>query len=188
MVIKNKTLFQKEYVEAAMRAANFDNSKYKFFKLVYNLFGLLFGMGCVRYLVFQVMGSEDADWFMIIFYGLAAAIFLYIGMIGMDKSNRRRYYNTYSRMVGITFSYEIDADNIIVTDEENDSDTFKWDEVIKWCEDADNIYLFVAAHNCLVINKDSFTEGTAKDLKELATAIMTLRDDDDNSEHNENEE
>ena len=53
MVIKNKTLFQKEYVEAAMHAANFDDNKYKFFKIVYNMFGLLFGMGCVRYLVFQ---------------------------------------------------------------------------------------------------------------------------------------
>ena len=31
MVIKNKTLFQKEYVEAAMHAANFDDDKYKFF-------------------------------------------------------------------------------------------------------------------------------------------------------------
>ena len=48
MVIKNKTLFQKEYVEAAMRAGNFDDNKYKFFKIVYNMFGLLFGMGLVR--------------------------------------------------------------------------------------------------------------------------------------------
>ena len=115
MVIKNKTLFQKEYVEAAMRAGNFDDNKYKFFKIVYNMFGLLFGMGLVRYLVFQAIGSDEADWFMVVFYGCAAAIFLYIGMVGMDRSNKRRYYNTYSRMVGITFTYEIDADGIIVT-------------------------------------------------------------------------
>lgn len=175
MVIKNKTLFQKEYIEAAMRAGNFDNNKYKFFKIVYNMFGLLFGMGFVRYLVFQVMGSEDADWFMVVFYALISAIFLYIGMIGMDRSNRKRYYNTYSKMAGITFTYEIDADNIVVTDEEEDSDTFKWDDVIKWNEDQNNIYLFVAAHNCLVISKGGFIEGTEKDLKELATAIMALR-------------
>ena len=156
MVIKNKTLFQKEYVEAAMHAANFDDNKYKFFKIVYNMFGLLFGMGCVRYLVF-----------------------LYIGMVGMDKSNKRRYHNTYSKMIGITFTYEIDSEDIIVTDEENDSDTFKWDEVIKWAEDKDNIYLFVSAHNCLVINKDGFTEGTAKDLKELAAAVFAVRGEDD---------
>ena len=104
MVIKNKTLFQKEYVEAAMHAANFDDNKYKFFKIVYNMFGLLFGMGCVRYLVFQALGREEADWFMVVFYGLAAAIFLYIGMVGMDKSNKRRYHNTYSKMIGITFT------------------------------------------------------------------------------------
>ena len=77
MVIKNKTLFQKEYVEAAMRAGNFDDNKYKFFKIVYNMFGLLFGMGLVRYLVFQAIGSDEADWFMVVFYGCAAAIFLY---------------------------------------------------------------------------------------------------------------
>lgn len=176
---KNKTLFQKEYVEAAMHAANFDDNKYKFFKIVYNMFGLLFGMGCVRYLVFQALGREEADWFMVVFYGLAAAIFLYIGMVGMDKSNKRRYHNTYSKMIGITFTYEIDSEDIIVTDEENDSDTFKWDEVIKWAEDKDNIYLFVSAHNCLVINKDGFTEGTAKDLKELAAAVFAVRGEDD---------
>ena len=188
MVIKNKTLFQKEYVEAAMRAGNFDDNKYKFFKIVYNMFGLLFGMGLVRYLVFQAIGSDEADWFMVVFYGCAAAIFIYIGMVGMDRSNKRRYYNTYSRMVGITFTYEIDADGIIVTDEEDDSDSFRLDDVIKWNEDKDNIYLFVAAHNCLVINKDSFTEGTQKDLKELATAVMALRDDADAEHEDKNED
>ena len=175
-------------VEAAMRAGNFDDNKYKFFKIVYNMFGLLFGMGLVRYLVFQAIGSDEADWFMVVFYGCAAAIFLYIGMVGMDRSNKRRYYNTYSRMVGITFTYEIDADGIIVTDEEDDSDSFRWDDVIKWNEDKDNIYLFVAAHNCLVINKDSFTEGTQKDLKELVTAVMALRDDADTEQEDKNED
>lgn len=71
MVIKNKTLFQKEYVEAAMHAANFDDNKYKFFKIVYNMFGLLFGMGCVRYLVFQALGREEA--------GLVHGCVLWIG-------------------------------------------------------------------------------------------------------------
>lgn len=33
-------------------------------------------------------------------------------------------------MVGIKFTYEIDAENIIITDEENDSDTFSWNEVV----------------------------------------------------------
>ena len=76
--MKNRTLFKQEYIDAAMRASNFDNNKYKIFKMIYNIFGLLFGMGCIRYLIFQIMGSEEADWFMVIFYACAAAVFLYI--------------------------------------------------------------------------------------------------------------
>ena len=70
--MKNRTLFKQEYIDAAMRASNFDNNKYKIFKMIYNIFGLLFGMGCIRYLIFQIMGSEEADWFMVIFYACAA--------------------------------------------------------------------------------------------------------------------
>ena len=55
--MKNRTLFKQEYIDAAMRASNFDNNKYKIFKMIYNIFGLLFGMGCIRYLIFQIMGS-----------------------------------------------------------------------------------------------------------------------------------
>lgn len=65
--MKNRTLFKQEYIDAAMRASNFDNNKYKIFKMIYNIFGLLFGMGCIRYLIFQIMGSEEADWFMVYF-------------------------------------------------------------------------------------------------------------------------
>ena len=168
--MKNRTLFKQEYIDAAMRASNFDNNKYKIFKMIYNIFGLLFGMGCIRYLIFQIMGSEEADWFMVIFYACAAAVFLYIGMIGMDRSSKRKYHNIYSRMVGITFTYDIDAEYIVVTDEEDDKDTFSWE----------NIYLFVSADDCLVINKEGFVEGTYKDLIELATAVMGLRDDEEN--------
>ena len=160
--MKNRTLFKQEYIDAAMRASNFDNNKYKIFKMIYNIFGLLFGMGCIRYLIFQIMGSEEADWFMVIFYACAAAVFLYI------------------RMVGITFTYDIDAEYIVVTDEEDDKDTFSWDDIIKWNQDTENIYLFVSADDCLVINKEGFVEGTYKDLIELATAVMGLRDDEEN--------
>ena len=160
--MKNRTLFKQEYIDAAMRASNFDNNKYKIFKMIYNIFGLLFGMGCIRYLIFQIMGSEEADWFMVIFYACAAVVFLYIGM------------------VGITFTYDIDAEYIVVTDEEDDKDTFSWDDIIKWNQDTENIYLFVSADDCLVINKEGFVEGTYKDLIELATAVMGLRDDEEN--------
>lgn len=30
--MKNRTLFKQEYIDAAMRASNFDNNKYKIFK------------------------------------------------------------------------------------------------------------------------------------------------------------
>ena len=178
--MKNRTLFKQEYIDAAMRASNFDNNKYKIFKMIYNIFGLLFGMGCIRYLIFRIMGSEEADWFMVIFYACAAAVFLYIGMIGMDRSSKRKYHNIYSRMVGITFTYDIDAEYIVVTDEEDDKDTFSWDDIIKWNQDTENIYLFVSADDCLVINKEGFVEGTYKDLIEHATAVMGLRDDEEN--------
>ena len=56
--MKNRTLFKQEYIAAAMRASNFDNNKYKIFKMIYNIFGLLFGMGCIRYLIFQIMGAR----------------------------------------------------------------------------------------------------------------------------------
>ena len=37
MTIKNETAFTKECMEGAMRASNFDNSRYKTFKLIYNI-------------------------------------------------------------------------------------------------------------------------------------------------------
>ena len=75
--MKNRTLFKQEYIDAAMRASNFDNNKYKIFKMIYNIFGLLFGMGCIRYLIFQIMGSEEADWFMVILCVCCGCIPLY---------------------------------------------------------------------------------------------------------------
>ena len=56
--MKNRTLFKQEYIDAAMRASNFDNNKYKIFKMIYNIFGLLFGMGCIRYLYSRLWGAR----------------------------------------------------------------------------------------------------------------------------------
>ena len=37
----------------------------------------------------------------------------------MDKSNKKKFHNIYGKMVGIKSLYkEIDAENIIITDEE----------------------------------------------------------------------
>lgn len=177
MTIKNETAFTKECMEGAMRASNFDNSRYKSFKLAYNLFGLIFGMMMIREIVLKMTGNEQADTFMIVLFGLVAVVFLYIGMIGMDKSNKKKFHNIYGKMVGIKFSYEIDAENIIITDEENDSDTFSWDDVVKWNQDTDNIYLFVGDDNCLVVSKKGFNAGSADDLRQLADAVIGMRNE-----------
>ena len=162
MTIKNETAFTKECMEGAMRASNFDNSRYKTFKLIYNMFGLIFGMMMIRELVLKMTGNEQADTFMIVLFGLVAVVFLY--------------------MVGIKFTYEIDAENIIITDEENDSDTFSWNEVVKWNQDPDNIYLFVGDDNCLVVGKKGFTQGSADDLRQLADAVIGMRNVTGNSQ------
>uniref|UniRef100_UPI0040255D85 YcxB family protein n=1 Tax=Lachnospira eligens TaxID=39485 RepID=UPI0040255D85 len=177
MTIKNETAFTKECMEGAMRASNFDNSRYKTFKLIYNMFGLIFGMMMIRELVLKMTGNGQADTFMIVLFGLVAVVFLYIGMIGMDKSNKKKFHNIYGKMVGIKFTYEIDAENIIITDEENDSDTFSWNEVVKWNQDPDNIYLFVGDDNCLVVSKKGFTQGSADDLRQLADAVIGMRNE-----------
>ena len=77
MTIKNETAFTKECMEGAMRASNFDNSRYKTFKLIYNMFGLIFGMMMIRELVLKMTGNEQADTFMIVLFGLVAVVFLY---------------------------------------------------------------------------------------------------------------
>ena len=70
MVIKNQTKMKKEHIQAVMRAANFDNDRYKKFKLMYNFFGLLFGMMFVRYLIFEMLGSSERQPVMMVLYGI----------------------------------------------------------------------------------------------------------------------
>ena len=94
--MKNRTLFKQEYIDAAMRASNFDNNKYKIFKMIYNIFGLLFGMGCIRYLIFQIMGSEEADWFMVIFYACAAAVYIYDSAVWFSGGSISVYRNDWN--------------------------------------------------------------------------------------------
>lgn len=180
MVIENKTKITQESILGVMRASNFDNDRYKKFKLIYNLFGLLFGMMLIRSLVQYMLG--DADTFMTVFYAVATAIFLYIGMIGMDKNNRKRFECIYGKMKGITFTYIIDSEEIKVIDEEDDSDQFFWKEIIKWNQDHENFYLFVGHENCLIISKKGFQTGTEEDFRELATAVFGLRSIDEDTE------
>ena len=87
MTIKNETAFTKECMEGAMRASNFDNSRYKTFKLIYNMFGLIFGMMMIRELVLKMTGNEQADTFMIVLY-------LWPGLFLLQASSSRRNKNT----------------------------------------------------------------------------------------------
>ena len=175
MILKNETAFTKECMEGAMRACETGNSRYKTFKLIYRLFGIIFAMMMVREFVMKLMGNAQADTFMIVLFGIVAVVFLYIGIIGMDKSNRRKFHNIYGKMVGVKFSYEINAENIIITDEENDSDTFSWGDVVRWNQDQDNIYLFVGDDNCLVVSRNGFTQGSADNLAQLADSVIDMR-------------
>ena len=181
MVIKNETVITKEMIKAVMRASNFDNNKYKTFKLIYNIFGLIFGMMFVSSLVPLLVGESGIDYFIIIMHGLASAIFLYIGMYGMDKNNYNRFKQIYFNMVGHTFKYEIDSEEIKVTDDDGDSDILLWKEVIKWNEDVENYYVFSTLEEALIISKKGFTECTSKEFKELATAIIMVRKDEENA-------
>ncbi|MDO5402658.1 MAG: YcxB family protein [Eubacteriales bacterium] len=175
MVIKNKTKITDESITGVMRASNFDNDRYKKFKIIYNLFGLLFGMMLVQSLVKHMLGSAEADTFLTVFFAVGTVIFLYIGMAGMDKSNKKRFQNIYNNMKGVTFTYTIDSEDIKVTDEEDDSDMFSWEDIVKWNQDMEYFYLFVNQENCLIIDKKGFISGTEKDLKELATAVFAIR-------------
>lgn len=185
MVIKNETVITKEMIKAVMRASNFDNNKYKTFKMIYNVFGLIFGMMFVSSLVPLLIGEPGVDYFIIVLHACACAIFLYIGMYGMDKNNYNRFKQIYLNMVGHTFKYEIDSEEIKVTDDDGDSDILLWKEVIKWNEDVENYYVFSSPEEALIISKKGFTECTSKDFKELATAIIMVRKDEENASTND---
>lgn len=175
MVIRNQTKMKKEHIKAVMRAANFDNDRYKKFKLMYNMFGLLFGMMFVRYLMFEMLGSSQRQNFWLLLYGGMSAVFLYIGMYGMDRSNYKKYYGIYANMVGITFTYEADSEGVRMTDEEGDSEFFEWSRMLKCAEDLDSFFVYMGLEECLIIDKKGFVEGTDKEFKELLKAIMGLR-------------
>lgn len=179
MIIKNETTIKEENIKAVMHAGNFDNNRYKLFKIIYNSFGLIFGMMMIRMLMPVFLGKGSPEYALIIIYGIACVVFLYIGMYGMDRNNYARFRAVYSKMVGHTFRYEIDSEEIVVSDEE-ETETVSWEDVTKWAEDADNIYLFVSSTEAMIINKEGFTECKSKDLKELAAAIMSVRKEAEN--------
>ena len=183
MVIKNQTKMKKEHIQAVMRAANFDNDRYKKFKLMYNFFGLLFSMMFVRYLIFEMLGSSERQPVMMVLYGIVGAVFLYIGMYGMDKSNYKKYYRIYGNMIGITFTYEADSEGIRMTDEEGDNEFFEWERMLKWAEDLDSFFVYMGLEECLILDKNSFVEGTDINFKELLVAVAGLKKEENGDEY-----
>lgn len=177
MTIRNETVFKQEMIKGAMRAGNFDNSRYKIFKLIYNGFGLLFGIMMVSSLMPVLIGEEGADFTMVVIYGVAAGVLLFIGMYGMDMENNKRFAAIYQKMVGHTFCYEIDSDEIKVVDDDGDTDEILWKDIIKWKEDVENFYLFITPTEALILDKSKFTECNKEDLRQLATAVMALREE-----------
>ena len=169
MVIKNQTKMKKEHIQAVMRAANFDNDRYKKFKLMYNFFGLLFGMMFVRYLIFEMLGSSERQPVMMVLYGIVGAVFLYIGI--------------YGNMIGITFTYEADSEGIRMTDEEGDNEFFEWERMLKWVEDLDSFFVYMGLEECLILDKNSFVEGTDINFKELLTAVAGLKKEENGDEY-----
>ncbi len=175
MMIKNKTTICEAAVKGAMRASNYNNSRYKIFKMIYNVFGLIFGIMLVHSLVVDILGEAEHDNALVWLYGAATAVFLYLGMYGMDRSDRRRFSRNYAKMQGHTFYYEVDSEEIRVKDDEDDSDSIMWQDILKWEQDAEYFYFFASEDECLILDKKGFEEGTPQELGTLAEAVMELR-------------
>lgn len=175
MLIKNTTVFTKETLEGLNRASNYANEKYKKFKLIYNLAGIIFLMLFVRYMVLWLTNDDKKDIFLTVFYAVAAVVFLFIGMYLMDRDNKRRFNNLYKNMIGVEFKYEIDSDTIKVEDADGDVDILKWEDVLRVEKDAKYIYIFFNNEECLSLLRTGFTSCTDKDLLELSTAILATR-------------
>ncbi len=172
MVIKNTTTFKKEYIKRIMWANNSDDNKYKRFKLIYNTFGLVSVMMFVRYFIFDMMGSMQTSKPLMYIYAIVAVICLYIGMYGMDSNKLKSYNKLYGNMNNIKFIYSIDETGITVSDEDDDSELFEWERVVKLKQDIDNFYFFVGSEECLVIDKKGFTSGSIKELYDLSQACI----------------
>ena len=192
MVIKNKTTFKKETIRNIMRADGFDNKSYKTNKAVLNMSGLVSGMVCVSILSRSLYSGEGACKFCAALFGIICAVCLFAGMYGIDKKNYMKFEQNYSCMIGNTYLYEIDSDEILVRCESGFPDNEKdagqprrilWQQVEKWCEDPDCIYLFLRDDDeafdcakCEALDKKGFDGCEAKDLKELCGAVMAARE------------
>lgn len=190
MVITNKTTITPAAVNAAMRASNFSNNKYKKIKIIYNFFGLLFGIMFVRYMSLQLLGSREANKGFTIFFAIGTAVFLFIGMYGMDMSKSKMFKETYADMIGVTMNYEIHSEGVDVKFEASGSKQNEdkeaeanvnnyavlWKDISFFEEDVDYFFLFTDDKTALIIKKSEFIDGSISDLKELLNAVLTYKD------------
>jgi hypothetical protein len=188
MTIKNSTVLSKEAVKGAMRASNFDNNRYKAFKIIYNSFGLVSGMMAIRYLIMEMIGSQDENKWMLVIFVIVAAVFLYLGMYGMDRSNMRRFNLLYKNKIGKEFQYEIDSDEIHITEAGKDPEVFSWNQVEQWNQDTDRIYLYIKGRECAIIDNKGFSQCDEKDLRDLAKAVFALRKDENETASEDKEQ
>ena len=87
MTIKNETAFTKECMEGAMRACEAGNSRYKTFKLIYKLFGIIFAIGLM------------IIYFLLFYRGIRAAF------VTDDK---------YSQLIAVGFSTMIACQTLVI--------------------------------------------------------------------------
>ena len=52
---------------------------------------------------------------------------------------------------------------------------FEWERMLKWVEDLDSFFVYMGLEECLILDKNSFVEGTDINFKELLTAVAGLK-------------
>ena len=172
-MIKNKTKITQEAVKAAMVASNFSDDRYKKIKVIYNFFGLLSGIMFVRYLSLQLLGSDEANTGFTVLFGVVTAVFLFIGMYGMDKSKIKIFRQVYQDIMDTYIEYVIDNEGIGIGHEDNevDKNMILWKNISHWKEDVDYFFIFMDDKTAFIIKKSEFTQGSASDLKKMLTSL-----------------
>ena len=95
------------------------------------------------------------------------------------ENNNIRYLLYRSRSIIKTFKK---LDNYMVAVGNNSDIILFENDIVKWNQDSDNMYLFVGDDNCLVVSKKGFTQGSADDLRQLADAVIGMRNVTGNSQ------
>ncbi len=168
MTIENKTIFQKEYIRTMVWAGHAADEKYKRFKLIYNMFGLLAGMMCVRCAVFDITGQQTGGRSFIYIYGAVAAVCLYIGMYGMDNQQFKKSRDKYKDIVGTAFIYRMNQERIEIAIGEKDVISFGWNDIEQIRQDMNCFYIYMKEQElCFVMDKRGFITGDVAAMQRL---------------------